>query len=202
MHRAAQQAVVEQEAELGASLRGVRRRDVPEERLGAVREQREALLEKRRQPLRLLPQGHHSPRELEDLEGRAEARDVENAGVAELEARGAADGLELGFHLEPRPLVIPPPARQPVAEGLLGRLGRAVSRVYECAADAARPAVQILVRAPRCGVHVPVVEREGHVACGVGKVPNDEYAVVVGIRRYRRYVEELAGVVLYSREQD
>ena len=48
--------------------------------------------------------------------------------------------------------------------------------VDEDRTDRARPAVQVLVRAPGGEVDVPVVERELDVAGGVGQVPADEGA--------------------------
>ena len=71
-----------------------------------------------------------------------------------------------------------PPGRtdigmQPRPAAVAAAMRRGESLVDEDRSDRARAAVQILVRAPRREVDVPVVEREFDVAGGVGEVPAD-----------------------------
>lgn len=103
----------------------------------------------------------------------------------------------------------PPPAEaRAVAEGAGAGVAGAwcgdvrVARVHEGAADAARPAVEVLVVAPRGEVDVPGVQGERDVADGVREVPTDGYAARLGVRGDGGDVEELAAVVLDAREEE
>ena len=75
-------------------------------------------------------------------------------------------------HLEPRHLIMPPPPRQPIPPTIIS-----MPIMHECACDAARATVEVLVGAPAGKVDVPGVEGEGDVADGVGKIKANNAAL-------------------------
>ncbi|KFY11221.1 hypothetical protein V492_04571, partial [Pseudogymnoascus sp. VKM F-4246] len=144
--------------------------------------------------------------EVEDLEARADGCEVIRAGIGDLEAARAGNGGVVIRHRESCLLVAAPPPRETGVELPLPRGGGggdlAVAVVHEESADGAGPGVEVLVRAPCCGVDVPVVQLEGHVADGVGEVPDHEDAAGLGVGGDRFDVEELAGVELDAGEEE
>ena len=86
------------------------------------------------------------------------------------------------------------PGRAPTSRRAAGSdRSRAWRSWTKIAPDRARPAVQVLVGAPRGEVDVPVVERELDVARGVGQVPADDRAGGVPGRGQPLDLERLAG---------
>lgn len=74
--------------------------------------------------------------------------------------------------------------------------------MHEQPRDGARSRVEVFIRTPSGGVDVPVVEVQGHVADGVGQVPDDEDATGAREGGDGADVEELAGVELDPREEE
>lgn len=206
-------AGLEQQTQLCASLLGHRRSD---ERVGAVlallarHVVEEEVLKVGRQMQRLGAQVLHRRLAVHG-QRRQHRRAVEDALVAQAEARRAGQRHELAAHAETRALLATPPAAQawPEAQALLadlvaalgGRRDVAVALVDEESADDTWPAVHVLVVAPRGEVDVPVVQLQRHVADGVGEVPADGDAALLGVGGDGGDVEELARVVLDAREE-
>ncbi len=67
--------------------------------------------------------------------------------------------------------------------------------------DRSRTGVEVLVRAPGGEVDAPLVQRQRHVAGGVGEIPTDEGAGGLSGSGDRRDVEQLAGEVVDAAEQ-
>lgn len=115
--------------------------------------------------------------------------------------------MELCCHHKPRRLVVPPPSCEAISVTFLGLLfcdclcNCAIPRVHKHASDATWAAVQILVATPSRGIDVPVMKRQRNIADSVCQIPDDEDPVFVSVRRDGRDVQQLARVVLYSREE-
>ena len=112
-------------------------------------------------------------------------------------AGGALGRDERSEGVEPDVRVEPPPAAQPRQRPVAG-----VTLVDEDRPDRARAAVEVLVRAPRGEVDVPVVERELDVAGGVGQVPADDGAGGVAGGGQPLDLEGLAGREVDARQED
>ncbi len=123
-------------------------------------------------------------------------RHREDRRVGQLPGVRAVDRRHHGAHLEPGGRIGAPPA---------GELGQRtvcqVPLVDERTGERARPAVEVLVRAPRRPVDVPVVQLQRQVARGVRQVPADDSAGGAAGRGDRGDVEELTAVVVDRTEQ-
>ncbi len=117
-------------------------------------------------------------------------------GLEICHASALAGGRATVRHLEARRSSGAPPAleaRQP------GDIEMAL--VDERSGDRTRTGVEVLVRAPGGEVDAPVVQRQRHVAGGVGEVPADEGAGGLAGSGDRRDVEQFAGEVVDAAEQ-
>lgn len=208
LHHRVERAVFQQKAQLGAALLRVGRGDDAEQLPHVVRERSETVLQEGREPHGLFPQHRDSARQGKDLQRCAQAGDVEDARVAQLEAGRPLDRMKLGVHDEPGALVVAPPSRQPLPVSTFRvrirdlRRDQAVPGVDKHATDAARAAVEILVRAPRGRVDVPFLEVQRHVAHGMSQIPDDEDTLLVSEFSNRGNIEQLTSVVLDAGQQN
>ena len=155
----------------------------------------EQRLEIRGQPNAPRPQCLH-PDPVEQLERRAHRTHREDRRVRDLPGLRGGRRPRGGRHLEAGRRVGAPPALE--ARDVVAT---EVALVDEHAGKRPRPRVQVLVRAPRSEVDVPLVQMERHVAGGVSEIPADVGAAGSPGGSDRGDVEQLAGEVVDRAEE-
>ncbi|KAA8631089.1 hypothetical protein SMACR_08947 [Sordaria macrospora] len=200
------QPIPQQQAQLCPPLQRIPRRNDLERRLLALRLSPDNLIQQmlriRCQHQRLAPQILHA-RLVEHRQRSRQTCQVDCARVTDLETLRARRRLELLVHVEPHAFVRSVPARQSWLEHRLARahIHLSVTLVHESTGHGTGATVEVLVRAPDSEVDVPVVKLELDVTRAVGQVPADNEAALLSILGDARNVEQLAGVVLDTRQE-
>src|SRR6218665_1114070 len=180
--------LAEAQGQVGAAPRGVPRGQAVHE---AGWEPVEQELQVARELHALLAQGGHR-RPVEELQGRAQRRELEDGRIGQHPALGARRRLVIRLHQEARPLVIAPPTGEAVQRKIIR-----VALVDEGSGQRARAPVEVLVRAPHREVRPIVVQGQPQVARGVRQV--EAHAAALGMRGAGdgRHVERLAIKVVH-----
>ena len=142
----------------------------------------------------LAPEGGHPGlvKELQGGEQRRHRQDRRVAGGPPLRT-WPGNKVRVQVHAEARGRVVPPPPREAREVPVV-----AVPLVHEGRRDRARTSVQILVGAPDGEVHVPVMQRQGHVAGSMREVEPRPGTGSMRRRRDALDVQPLAREVLHA----